>query len=168
MAIPLIAVALFISCKKDSSVNRGNVDFTVNGKAVSMAGYNSIQYSYTFGASAYYVLTSAYFSFLQNPDPSNTSMNELSFNLPANVYNPFAQLNTVDTSFNQSFQVDGFEGSFGGNSILTSSANFFITITRDSQGTMDGSFSGIVTGANGADTISNGIFKNVPITRGFD
>lgn len=63
---------------------------------------------------------------------------------------------------------------FFGVFVLTNVANrFYVTITRNNGNTWDGTFSGYVEGINvidgskERDTISNGVFKNLPINRTF-
>ncbi|HTJ12368.1 MAG TPA: hypothetical protein VL547_10105 [Dinghuibacter sp.] len=56
----------------------------------------------------------------------------------------------------------------------TKAYRFYVTITRNGGSSWDGTFSGYIegenvfTGATEKDTISNGVFKNLPLTRTFD
>lgn len=168
----IVLLLPFVGCKK-ADLNNSIVTFNVNGISYNMNGNpnNWIQETYTVGTPTAY-----YFAFQGRSD--------IGFHVSQSNYYSTKGFISIDSTISDSLILNKiFMASsptsadefflYGSPSISMNAWRFYITPTIISGGLMSGTFSGFVGGINLstggviADSISNGVFSSVPLTRTF-
>lgn len=153
----------FVACKKETPDNGSSVTCYINGVKTSLEGGN------------------VYTNIVILPQNSGNKLVEINFASNSNIrlnYNFFYTTYSTpnDTlSINKTYPTGNEFGSLNSyhniyNNIDGNSFNLQTKLTRISNGTIDGTFSGKIIGINTktgetvSDSISNGVFINVPYT----
>jgi hypothetical protein len=169
--LPFIIIGLLFSCTKNGPANSSALSFEING--LKRSGYIStnFQFNYANGVLiAYQVnfLTTGASIYVNQTTINNDSiLLNSTYGTSQNSLRP--EIVFSDNQTLTSTQITIPPGAIG----YTSSNAFNFVITQRSSTTISGTFSGIISGTNSAngnkvtDTISNGIFTNIPIVRVF-
>ncbi len=155
-----VLILLFLACTK-TVAPPFTAQFSINGKAVS-ASTNYFEFDYYTGK-----FSSVDLNFITS-SPANGYFDLHIGSATGNSFNSIYQTDSLATAFNYSpalsnYTLDSIN--------VIQSARFTINFSRISNNTVDGSFSGIVNGTDTtttsviADTITAGIFTNIPIHR---
>lgn len=168
MKWPLLTLALLplCACKKNDNPI---VSFAVNGRPCNYNGipgnYSHVGYVSGQQLSYDFYFMGAFGDFFSMYVPGGVGFESIDGQFTDSLYIGV----TYESKYSESLY------KFFGGFVLTKVANrFYVTITRNSGNTWDGTFSGYVEGMNVIDgstirdTISNGVFKNLPINRTFE
>ncbi|TDX02326.1 hypothetical protein [Dinghuibacter silviterrae] len=168
--LPLMLLIALASCKKKS--NDTLVTFSVNGTPCSFSGDggNAAYVAYTSGTIDSYLFTFngshgdnlsfAFYSVVGFQPVTGWATDSL---IPGNEYQ---ERSTYYSTPAQLLSVEVTP---------TATWHIYLTITKNDGKTLDGTFSGLIVGEDAlandksvTDSISNGVFKNIPISRTFD
>ena len=160
---------LLFSCKKDAVSNNGSsITLLINGKTRNGSGTANFQISYQNGVPSSYqtnlTFNSGYLYITDSFTPGDTLI----------VGKPYGSIRgIVSTGSNIYLQDQETLGSNNVSSLSNGNGNYLnITISSKTSALISGTFNGFFKGVSSSgsavsDTITNGVFTNIPITRIF-